>query len=36
MLRQAGYVVQLDLFDGGHTVPPPVADAGVGWWLDAD
>jgi phospholipase/carboxylesterase len=35
MLREAGYVVQLELFDGGHTVPPPVADTGVGWWLDA-
>ena len=33
MLRQAGYVVELVPFDGGHTVPPEVADAGVGWWL---
>ena len=32
-LRQAGYAVELELFDGGHTVPPEVADTGVGWWL---
>ena len=32
-LREAGYTVELDLFDGGHTVPPEVADTGVGWWL---
>ena len=32
-LRQADYAVELDLFDGGHTVPPEVADSGVGWWL---
>ncbi|HEY8524264.1 MAG TPA: hypothetical protein VIL48_04825 [Acidimicrobiales bacterium] len=34
MLRDAGYDVRFDEFDGGHTVPPPVADAGVAWWLD--
>ncbi len=33
MLEQAGYTVELELFDGGHTVPPEVADTGVGWWL---
>jgi phospholipase/carboxylesterase len=32
-MREAGYEVELDLFDGGHTVPPEVADAGVAWWL---
>jgi phospholipase/carboxylesterase len=32
-LRHADYEVELELFDGGHTVPPEVADAGVGWWL---
>jgi phospholipase/carboxylesterase len=36
MLRQAGYEVEFDIFDGGHTVPPPVADAGVRWWLEGD
>jgi phospholipase/carboxylesterase len=29
----AGYDVQFHEFDGGHTVPPPVADAGLRWWL---
>lgn len=33
VLRQAGYDVRFDEFDGGHTVPPAVADRGVGWWL---
>jgi phospholipase/carboxylesterase len=32
-LRQADYDVELELFDGGHTVPPEVADTGVRWWL---
>jgi phospholipase/carboxylesterase len=34
VLRDAGYDVRLLEFDGGHTVPPPVSDAGLGWWLD--
>lgn len=34
MLQQAGYEVELELFDGGHTVPPEVADAGLRWWLE--
>jgi phospholipase/carboxylesterase len=34
MLREAGYEVELEPFDGGHTVPPEVADAGVRWWLE--
>jgi phospholipase/carboxylesterase len=34
VLRGAGYDVRFLEFDGGHTVPPQVADAGVGWWLD--
>ncbi|HEX6418998.1 MAG TPA: hypothetical protein VFZ77_10900 [Acidimicrobiales bacterium] len=33
-LRDTGYDVRFDEFDGGHTVPPPVADAAVRWWLD--
>ncbi len=33
VLREAGYDVRFDEFDGGHTVPPPVADAAVRWWL---
>jgi phospholipase/carboxylesterase len=36
VLRQAGYDVEYHEFDGGHTVPPPVSDAGLRWWLDAD
>jgi phospholipase/carboxylesterase len=34
-LRTAGYTVTYREFDGGHTVPPPVADAAVAWWLEA-
>ena len=33
-LRDAGYDVRFDEFDGGHTVPPAVADAAVRWWVD--
>jgi phospholipase/carboxylesterase len=33
-LRRAGYDVRFDEFDGGHTVPPPVADRALAWWLD--
>lgn len=33
-LREAGYEVELREFDGGHTVPPAISDAGVRWWLD--
>lgn len=36
VLRQAGYDVRFDEFDGGHTVPPAVADRGVAWWLAGD
>jgi phospholipase/carboxylesterase len=32
-LASAGYDVTFREFDGGHTVPPPVADAGFAWWL---
>jgi phospholipase/carboxylesterase len=32
-LVNAGYDVLFREFDGGHTVPPPVADEGVRWWL---
>lgn len=34
-LRDAGYEVRFDEFDGGHTVPPAVSDSAVRWWLDA-
>lgn len=33
-LRADGYEVRFREFDGGHTVPPQVADDGVRWWLD--
>jgi phospholipase/carboxylesterase len=33
-LREAGYAVAFREFDGGHNVPPPVADEGVRWWLE--
>lgn len=32
-LRDAGHEVRFDEFDGGHTVPPAVADHAVDWWL---
>jgi phospholipase/carboxylesterase len=32
-LRDAGYEVMFREFDGGHTVPPPVADEATRWWL---
>jgi phospholipase/carboxylesterase len=35
-LREAGYDVRFDEFDGGHTVPPAVSDAAVAWWLGPD
>ena len=31
-----GYDVTFAEFDGGHTVPPPVAQAGFDWWLKTD
>ena len=34
-LREAGYDVRFDEFEGGHTVPPPVSDGAVRWWLGA-
>jgi phospholipase/carboxylesterase len=34
LLQQAGYDVAFDRFDGGHTVPPAVADRAVRWWRD--
>lgn len=33
VLREAGYDVEFHEFAGGHTVPPPVSDAGLRWWL---
>ena len=35
LLEEAAYDVRFHEFDGGHTVPPPVADLGVRWWLDS-
>jgi phospholipase/carboxylesterase len=35
-IRGAGYEVNFREFDGGHTVPPPVADEAVRWWLDGE
>jgi len=32
-LREAGYDVHFREFDGGHTVPPPIADEALRWWL---
>ena len=32
-LRQAGYEVMFRPFDGGHTVPPEIADEAMRWWL---
>ena len=33
MLRDAGYDVMFREFEGGHSVPAPVADEAVRWWL---
>jgi predicted esterase len=33
MLRQAGYDVRYDEFEGGHTAPPEIAQAAVDWLL---
>jgi phospholipase/carboxylesterase len=35
-IRGAGYEVNFREFDGGHTVPPAIADEAVRWWLDGD
>jgi phospholipase/carboxylesterase len=32
-LLGAGYEVRFHEFDGGHTVPAPIADEAVRWWL---
>jgi phospholipase/carboxylesterase len=34
-LRDAGYEVRYREFDGGHTVPPEIARAGLSWFLAA-
>lgn len=34
MLAAAGYVVEYEEFQGGHTAPPAVADKAFRWWLD--
>jgi phospholipase/carboxylesterase len=36
VLRQAGYEVRFHEFDGGHTVPPPVSDEAMSWWLSGE
>jgi phospholipase/carboxylesterase len=33
VLRDAGYDVMFREFEGGHTVPAPVADEAIRWWL---
>ena len=33
-MADAGYHVTYAEFDGGHTVPPPVADRAFDWWLN--
>jgi phospholipase/carboxylesterase len=33
-IRGAGYEVNFREFDGGHTVPAPISDEAVRWWLD--
>jgi phospholipase/carboxylesterase len=33
VLRSAGYEVDFHEFDGGHTVPAPVAEHAMRWWL---
>jgi phospholipase/carboxylesterase len=35
-LRAAGYAVNFEEFEGGHTVPPAVADKALRWWLETD
>ena len=35
-VQQAGYDVQYREFDGGHTVPPEMAQAAVNWFMDAN
>jgi phospholipase/carboxylesterase len=35
-LERAGYDVRYREFDGGHTVPGPVADEAFRWWLGGD
>lgn len=32
-LQAEGYDVNYVEFDGGHTVPPPVSDEAIRWWL---
>jgi phospholipase/carboxylesterase len=32
-LRNAGYEVMFAEFDGGHTVPPEIADQAMRWWI---
>jgi len=32
-LREGGYDVTYHEFEGGHTVPPAIADEGFSWWV---
>ena len=32
-LKRAGYAVEYQEFDGGHTVPPDIARQAVDWFL---
>ena len=34
LLREAGYAVQYEEFDGPHVVPPDLVASAAGWWLD--
>ena len=34
VLRDAGYDVTYEEFDGGHVVPPHLLDAALSWWLE--
>jgi phospholipase/carboxylesterase len=36
LMRSVDYDVTYVEFDGGHTVPPPIADQAFAWWLDAN
>jgi phospholipase/carboxylesterase len=35
-LRAAGYTVEFEVFDGGHTVPPAIADKAFRWWTEGE
>jgi phospholipase/carboxylesterase len=33
-IQRAGYDVTYQEFEGGHTVPPEIAEAALGWFTD--